>query len=134
VPCSNFLGLCDEKGKLGQIKKRHNTDVGVEHFGNADGPLAKVQPAVALSRYDGGQVEAEKALVKILHVTNKGLAHNTMSLIEDPGDSKLIEIASRGVPALMVSYFYTPLGLLPPESRITNRSREASDQGPPPSA
>ncbi|SFI77274.1 hypothetical protein SAMN03080618_01297 [Aquamicrobium aerolatum DSM 21857] len=119
-----FLGLCDEKGSLGQIKKRRGSDVGVEGFRNADGPLKKVDPEVALSRYEGERSEAERALVQILHVTNKGLAHNTMSLIEDPEDSRLIEIASRGVPALMISYFYTPLGLPKPDSRITTRRRE----------
>ncbi|KJC37497.1 hypothetical protein UB31_35350 [Bradyrhizobium sp. LTSP849] len=119
-----FLGLCDSKGSLGQIKDRRKTDVGVEHFQNAAGPLKKVEPEVALSRYDGDRAEAEKALVAVLHVTNKGLAHNTMDLIESPEGAKLIEIASRGVPALMVSYFYTPLGLQKPDSWITTRPRE----------
>jgi hypothetical protein len=119
-----FLGLCDIKGSLGQIKKRHKTDVGVEHFENAAGPLKRVEPQVALSRYDGDRAEAEKALVAVLHVTNKGLAHNTMDLIESPEGAKLIEIASRGVSALMVNYFYTPLGLQQPNSWITTRPRE----------
>lgn len=60
----------------------------------------------------------------VLHVTNKGLAHNTLDLIESPEGAKLIEIASRGVPALMVSYFYTPLGLPKPDPKITTRPRE----------
>jgi hypothetical protein len=122
-----FLGLCDRNGALAQIKDkdRHKTDVGVEHFRNSDGPLKKVEPEVALSRYEGDKSEAEKALLTILHVTNKGLAHNTMNLIEDPEDSRLIEIASRGVPSLMVSYFYTPLGLPKPDPKITTRPREA---------
>jgi hypothetical protein len=121
-----FLGLCDSNGSLGQIKKRYKkTDVGIEHFHNAAGPLKKVEPEVALSRYEGGRTEAEKALVAILHVTNKGIAHNTMDLIEGPEATRLIEIASRGVPALMVSYFYTPLGLQRPDSNITTRPREA---------
>jgi hypothetical protein len=122
-----FLGLCDRKGTLSQIgdKERRKTDVGVENFSNAIGPLKKVEPDVALSRYEEDKSEAEKALLSILHVTNKGLAHNTMDLIEDPEGNRLIEIASRGVPALMVSYFYTPLGLPRPDSKITTRPREA---------
>src|SRR5712672_3272570 len=61
-----FLGLCDSKGSLGQIKKRrHKTDLGVEHFHNSAGPLNKVEPQVALSRYEGGRTEAEKALLAI---------------------------------------------------------------------
>ena len=122
-----FLGLRGRKGTLGQIgdKERRETDVGVESFSNAIGPLKKVEPDVALSRYEGDKSEVEKALLSILHVTNKGLAHNTMDLIEDPEGNRLIKIASRGVPALMVSYFYTPLGLPRPDSEITTRPREA---------
>ncbi|QQO22202.1 hypothetical protein JJB98_20810 [Bradyrhizobium diazoefficiens] len=120
-----FLGLCDCKGSLGQIKDRRKTDVGVEHFQNAAGPLKRVEPEVALSRYEGDRAEAEKALVAVLHVTNKGIAHNTMDLIEGPDGARFIEIASRGVAALMVSYFYTPLGLQKPDSWITTRPREA---------
>lgn len=119
-----FLGLCNVNGSLGQIGGRKRSDVGVEHFSSGDGQLKMVEPDAALSRYGGDRSEAEKALIKILHVTNKGLAHNTMNLIEDPEDSKLIEIASRGVPSLMVSYFYTPLGLQRPDSKITRRPRE----------
>lgn len=48
-----FLGLCDSKGSLGQIKDRRKTDVGIEHFHNAAGPLKKVEPEVALSRMKG---------------------------------------------------------------------------------
>jgi hypothetical protein len=120
-----FLGLCDSKGSLGQIKNRRKTDVGVEHFHNAAGPLKKVEPEAALSRYEGDRAEAERALLAVLHVTNKGLAHNTMDLIESPEGASLIEIASRGVPSLMTSYFYTPLGLPELDSWITTRKREA---------
>ena len=48
-----------------------------------------------------------------------------MDLIENPEDTRLIEIASRGLPSLMVSYFYTPLGLPRPDSKIATRPREA---------
>lgn len=120
-----FLGLRNKNGLLGQIKRRRDSDVGVEHFRNAVGPLKKVEPEVALSRYEGDRTEAEKALVAVLHVTNKGLAHNTMDLVESPEGARFIEIASRGVPSLMVSYFYTPLGLSKPDSKIRTRSREA---------
>jgi hypothetical protein len=122
-----FMGLCDRKGTLSQItdKERYKTDVGVEHFRNANGPLKKVEPEMALGRYGGDRAEAEKAHVRILHVTNKGLAHSASDLIEDPEDAKCIHIASRGVPALMISYFYTPLGLPRPDSKITTRPKDA---------
>ncbi len=119
-----FMGLCDEKGSLGQIKKRRPTDVGMEQFRNASGPLPMLSRSVAVSRYGGDAVEAERALLRVFRLTNKGLAHSTSGLIGDPADFDLIEIASVGVPALMVSYFYTPLGLPRPESRISTRPRD----------
>ncbi|WFR97115.1 hypothetical protein [Rhizobium tumorigenes] len=106
-----FLGLCEEKGSLSQIKKRRLTDVGVEHFRNTGGPLPMLSPQIAVSRYCGDADMAERALLRVFRLTNKGLAHCTNGMIDDPADCQLIEIASLGVPALMVSYFYTPLGL-----------------------
>lgn len=116
-----FLGLCDKAGSLSQIDKRRSSDVGIENFSNASGPLKKVTPEIAVSRYGGDQAEAEAALLKVFHLTNKGLAHSTTGMIDDPADADLIEIASRGVPSLVVSYFYTPLGLPRPDTRITTR-------------
>jgi hypothetical protein len=119
-----FLGLCDEKCSLSQIKKRRPTDVGVEHFKNASGPLSMLPPGIAVSRYGGDADEAERALLRVFRLTNKGLAHSTSEMIEEPADFDLIEIASLGVPALMVSYFYTPLGLPGPDPRISTRPRD----------
>ncbi|WP_454849732.1 hypothetical protein [Rhizobium binxianense] len=118
-----FLGLCEEKGSLSQIKKRRPNDVGVEHFSNPSGPLTMLPPDIAVSRY-GDRAEAESALLRVFRLTNKGLAHSTSGMIDDPADFNLIEIASRGVPALMVSYFYTPLGLLRPRPRISTHPRD----------
>ncbi len=118
-----FLGLCDKAGSLSQIDRRQKSDVGIEDFSNAKGPLAKVTPEIAVSRCGGDQAKAEAALLKVFHLANKGLAHNTNGMIDDPADFGLIEIASRGIPSLMVSYFYTPLGLPRPDPRITTRRR-----------
>lgn len=117
-----FLGLCDEKGSLSQIKKRRASDIGVEQFKNAGGPLPMLSPEIAVSRYGGGPAAAERALLRVFRLTNKGLAHSTDGMVEDQADFELIEIASVGVPSLMVSYFYTPLGLPRPDTRITTRS------------
>ena len=61
----------------------------------------------------------------MIHIVNKGLAHSTVGLIEDPDDFRLVEIASRGVRALLINHFYVPLGLEPPPERITARPRNA---------
>ena len=67
-----FLGLCERDGGLSNRKRRQSSDVGIEHFRNTDGPLKMVDPETALSRYDGGRDEAKKALLTVLHITNKG--------------------------------------------------------------
>jgi len=67
--------------------------------------------------------EADNALLAVFQITNKGLAHVTEDLTENPEHGSLIEIASRGVPSLMVSYLYTPLGLPEPDYKLTHRPR-----------
>lgn len=120
-----FLGLNDWKGKLGKRQGRQPGDVGIERFSNAHGPLSMVDPEQALSKYGGSRDEAETALLAIFHITNKGLAHITTDLRKHPEEGDLIEIASRGVPSLVVSYLYTPLGLPAPNYKINSRSRAA---------
>jgi hypothetical protein len=39
----------------------------------------------------------------------------------------LIEIASRGVPSLVISYVYTPLGLPAPNYKLTHPQRDDSE-------
>ena len=118
-----FLGLCDMKGVLSNIRGRKNGDVGIESFSNANGPLSMVTPDAALGKYTGERSEAERAFLSIFHVANKGLAHTTMDLVDDPEHGKLFEIAIRGIPSLVVSYVYTPLGIPAPNYEITSRPR-----------
>jgi hypothetical protein len=119
-----FLGLCMTEGRLGNIKKRRNSDIGIEQFRNASGPLPMVAPDEALNRYDGGREEAEKALLAVFQITNKGIAHFSEDFIDNPEHGTLIEIASRGVPSLVVSHVYIPLGLKPPNYKVTGRLRD----------
>ncbi|MBO1908130.1 hypothetical protein J4G37_24975 [Microvirga sp. 3-52] len=120
-----FFGLCEKGGSLSNRKKRQPSDIGIEQFKNAAGPLKMVDPEMALSRYEGDKEEAEKALLTVFHITNKGLAHITADLAAHPAHARLLEIASRGIPALVISYLYTPLGLAAPNYKITSRPREA---------
>lgn len=110
----DFLGLREEQGALAQIQKRRPDDFGVENFSINNVPLAKVSPQDAIGKYSGSPSDAERALLKVLKLTNKVLAHNTEWLAMHRDDFDDIEIACEGVPALMTSYFYTPLGLTPP--------------------
>ena len=100
-------------------KKNKKDDVVIEHFSNLNGPLPLVTPQEAITQYQGPQSEAEAVLSSIIHTANKGLAHITSGLALSATDISNLEIASRGVRALVVSYFYTPLGLLPPGPGVT---------------
>ncbi len=120
-----FLGLrMTDAPRLDNVKKRRRTDIGIEHFRNTSGPLRKVMPDDALNRYAGGREEAEKALLAVFQITNKGLVHFTEDLIDSPDHGRLIEIASRGIPSLVVSHLYTPLGLPAPDYKLTKRLRD----------
>ncbi|WP_369720351.1 hypothetical protein AB8Z38_24660 [Bradyrhizobium sp. LLZ17] len=121
-----FLGLTANKSdRIVNIKGRRPSDIGIEHFSNASGHhLSMVTPDTALGRYDGGKEEAEKALLAVFQITNKGIAHVTQDIRDNPDHGRLIEIASRGVPSLVVSYLYIPLGLPTPDYKLTHRKRE----------
>ena len=62
--------------------------------------------------------------MEVYRITNKGIAHVTEDLTDNPDHGRLIEIASSGVPSLVVSYLYTPLGLPAPDYEITHRPRD----------
>ena len=121
-----FLGLAANKGRIVNIdrRQRRTSDIGIEHFSTASGNLSMVNPETVLSRYGGGQEEAEKALLAVFQITNKGIAHVTEDIKDNPDHGRLIEIASLGVPSLVVSYLYTPLGLPAPDYKLKQRNRE----------
>jgi len=75
-----FLGLCISGGRLGNIKKRRDSDVGIEAFQNAAGHLTMVAPDDVLSLYAGNREEAENAFACRFSLTNKSLAHFTKDL------------------------------------------------------
>jgi hypothetical protein len=120
----DFLGLkADPKNSKKLIcrdpKKNKEDDAVIERFSNSNGPVPLVTPQEAITRYQGSQSEAEAALAGVLHTANKGVAHITSGLDLSASDISHLEIASRGVRALVVSHFYTPLGLLPPAHGVT---------------
>lgn len=123
-----FLGLCDKKGKLDNRTGRLPTDIGIEHFNTPAGqPLRMVTPDDAANRYPGPSDEAKNALLTVFQVANKELAHVTEDLRNSPEHARLIEIASRGIPVLMVGCFYKPLGLPAPDYKLTHRPRDGRD-------
>lgn len=116
-----FLGLCEAGGQLQNVNHRHGDDIRIEQLANAAGPLPKVTPTAAIARYAGDHRDAERAMLAIFHATNKGLAHLTSGLDVSKSDARLIEIASKHIPSLVINYLYTPLGLPPPDFDVSSR-------------
>ena len=83
-----------------------------------------VNPESALDRYDGGKEDAESALLAVFEITNKGIAHVTEDIEDNPDHGRLIEIASRGVPCLSSAICIPCLGLPAPDYKLPQRSRE----------
>lgn len=117
----DFLGLKVDlkdptKLKNRNHKRRRQDDFVIEYFIDENNhPLSLVSPQDAVSLYQGPASEAEAALAGVLHCANKGLAHMTSGLLLDATDIQHFEIASRGTKNLIERYFYTPLGISPPE-------------------
>lgn len=118
-----FLGFQSKKAsttEIVEISARSRTDdVGVEKFAG----LSMLTKEKALAAYQGEQSEAEAALALIFHSANKGLAHTTAFFKLHSNDARLLEIAFRGVPKLLVNGFYVPLKILPPTYELTSRPR-----------
>ena len=124
-----FLGLGMSKdGALQNLARpRKSDDFGIEHFLNAIGrPLARVSPAQAVSHHSGGTAEAERALLSVFRVANKGLAHLTSSFSMNPEETRLLKIASHVIPILIDNYLYKPHGLDAPLAQINSRPRETN--------
>ena len=78
---------------------------------------------MAVQAYPGPSAEAESALAYVIYLANKGLAHTTTTFTHHDQGARLLEIALRGVPVLMINNFYVPLGLEPPVYELQSRSR-----------
>jgi hypothetical protein len=105
-----FLGLAAKNGRLIEAKNRRDDDFTVEKFSTLEAPLCKVTPADALSAYPGPTEEAEQALVAVFEWANKGLAHLTTGVLTDTYTDRHLDIACRGVRALMHNHLYAKLG------------------------
>lgn len=124
-----FMGLkCDKNnpGRLAERVGKRPDDFVIEDFSGPTGKLQKVSVNQAIAAYDGPSDEAEEALAAVIHAASKGMAHTTSGLVVDLASVRLYEIASRGVPTLLVNHFYVAQGLEPPGYKIS-----ATLQNPP---
>ena len=118
-----FLGFRSSKTSPKEIAelsdRSKKDDWGVEEFSG----LSMLTKTKALAVYPGEQSEADAALAHIFHSANKGLAHTTASFERHSGDARLLEIAFRGVPTLLINSFYIPLEITTPSYELTARPR-----------
>ena len=120
-----FLGIGGKsQTKLKELrtvaKGRNSDDICVEQFTD----LTKLKICDALKPYHGGENEAEASLAYVIYLANKGLAHTTSSFSKHDQGSKLLEIAFRGIPILVINKFYVPLKIEPPPFEHQARMRE----------
>jgi hypothetical protein len=82
----------------------------------------------AITGTDPSETQTTSATIKAQTIRARlppaGIAHVTEDIKDNPDHGRLIEIASLGVPSLVVSYLYTPLGLPAPDYKLTHRKRE----------
>lgn len=95
-------------------------DIGIEDYG-----LPLVGVAELTAKYPGAAAEAESAFASLITAANRWLAHSTTAVEMDAPQLHLLEIASRGVPALVISYFYTKLDLPAPDYELSTRPRQS---------
>ncbi len=119
-----FLGLCSYKEKLTNIKSRRPDDFGIEKFSINGRFLEMVTPEEAIQTYTGKAEDAEKALLSIFHIANKGFAHFSSGLKKGEFSSDNIAVACDGIPVLVINHLYVPLGLEAPEYEPRGRQRE----------
>ena len=110
-----FLGLGGmSQTKLKELRTgangRNSDDICVEQFAD----LTKLKICDALKAYPGEATEAEASLAYVIYLANKGLAHTTSTFSKHEEGSRLLEIAFRGIPILVVNNFYVPLKIEPP--------------------
>ena len=105
-----FMGLCSSNGRLAQVVNRRKDDVAIEHYSTTQFPLCLVSPEEAITAYAGPAHEAETALLAIIDLANKGLAHLTLGTTSKNYTDNHIDIACRGIPALVNNHLYAKLG------------------------
>jgi hypothetical protein len=111
-----FMGLRVEKGHLASIVSRRQDDMGIEHFRDTRGmPLPKVSPQAVVATYNGKPADAERALVAMFDLANKGLAHLSAWTWGGYTDRELWD-ACEGIRMLIQNNLYTPLGIPMPDA------------------
>lgn len=119
-----FLGLRLKKACPSELESRPSSkfedDLHIEYFLKSGEPLEKVTPEMVRRLSVSDPDKGVSAIARLLHISNKDIAHPTTGRHGegDGTDVEFLVIAAKGIRALTVSYFYTPLGLSPPDKLI----------------
>jgi hypothetical protein len=124
-----FLGLKAKQGRLVPNSNRNPDDIAIEHFEYGGVPLQMVSPTIAIETYQGPHNDAERALVAIFELANKGAAHLS-SAFPQGYTSNDLDIACRGIRALVQNNLYTKLNLPMPEPAMANASITTTNNVP----
>jgi hypothetical protein len=117
-----FLGLGGNgKYKLKEVANRQKDDSYIEKFG----ALTKLSVKDAITSSLAPPSEAEAALACAIYLANKALAHTTASFSARDNDSRLLDIAFKQIPILVINSFYIPLSIEPPKYELQNRKKTA---------
>ena len=121
-----FLGLrSTRQNELVKITDRRVAgDIGIENFETASGKLKKITPEEAVRNHHCDEDNAKGAFLAVIRIANKGIAHITDELGQNPRDFNLILTASQIIPQLVIRSVYVPLGLPAPEYQIASRARD----------
>ncbi|PTQ64647.1 hypothetical protein C8R26_1633 [Nitrosomonas oligotropha] len=123
-----FLGLKLSRTNQTELVTRsrsNNDDLHIEDFRKDGVALEKVTPDKVrrLSLRNTDKEKGVRALARLLHISNKEIAHPTCgrSNEDDGTDVDLMILGAKGIRALTNSYFYKQLGLNPPPTLIQFR-------------
>jgi hypothetical protein len=106
-----FLGLSVTEGRLaGPPKNKRKSDWYITDLG-----LEVVTPDRAIASYQGDAAEAEQSLVSIMTYANKSIAHLTVPADPVQYGTDRVQIAARGIHALVAGYVYGRLNRQRPE-------------------
>lgn len=121
-----FLGLwINREYELIELaNRRKDDDICIEKFGI----LTKLSVKDAVPSSLGSPSEAKAALAHVIYLANKGLAHTTLSFSAHDEGSRLLDIAFKQIPILVINRFYKPLSIEPPKYELQNRKKTAINQ------
>ena len=108
-----FMGLSASDRKLVAVTSRRPDDIAIENVATKGIKLQKVSPEMALDQYTGPREDGERALVSMIELANKGVAHLT-SEFPQGYTSRDLDRACTGIPQLIYTFVYEKLGMAMP--------------------